>query len=59
MKEKFGIVVSEDYALQEVPSVKELRQYIQEDEGGPNKDGNYSPEKDRDPQDDCDQRKRK
>jgi hypothetical protein len=38
MKEKFGIVVSEDYALQEVPSVKELRQYIQEDEGGPNKD---------------------
>ena len=38
MKEKFGATIAEDYALHEVPSGKELCQYIQEDDGGPNKD---------------------
>jgi hypothetical protein len=38
MKEKFGVITAEDYALHEVPSGKDLRQFIQEDDGGPNND---------------------
>ena len=38
MKEKFGVITAEDYALHEVPSGKDLCQFIQEDDGGPNND---------------------